>query len=551
MISWRRTKAACFLIAALAASRSGAADDLASRVVVVTSKGDRDSARIAEHYVAARGIPPENIVALPTSGAETITWNEFIRTIWTPLMEELVRQKWIDAIPMNLSDTVDRRKYAVSGHRISYLVVCRGVPLRIMHDPQHYIATPPMTDRSIFRTNQGAVDAELAMLARPNYPINAYTPNPLHRDERATALELGKVVKVSRLDGPTADDAIAMVDHGLEAERQGIAGRAYVDVGGVHPDGDRWLGAAVEQLEGLGFDLQVDRDRKTIPPSARFDAPVLYFGWYATKVNGPFALPGFEFPPGAVALHIHSYSAATVRASHENWSGPLIARGVTATFGNVFEPYLQLTHRPDLLLKALARGDTFGDAAFYALPVLSWQSIALGDPLYRPFSVSSGEQWEHRGRLPSRLRGYAVARRMKQLELAGDHEGARAVALEAQREAPTIAVGMALAQRLHDAGDGKGAARELSFVRTIEQWRADEWGLGKEAALLLVEGGRPKEAVRVFGTLLRQKGVTRTLKLDWLPHAISAAKAAKDRRQAEAWQKQLAALNEELAREKK
>jgi uncharacterized protein (TIGR03790 family) len=551
MISWRRAMEVGFVVTALLTSQVGAADDLSSRVVVVTSKGDRDSARIAEHYVAARGIPRENIIALPTSGAETITWNEFIRTIWTPLMDELVRQKWIDAIPMDLTDTLGRRKYAVSGHRISYLVVCRGVPLRIMHDPQHYVTAPPMTDRSIFRTNQGAVDAELAMLARPNYPINAYTPNPLHRDDRATPLELGKVVKVSRLDGPQADDVIAMIDHALEAERQGLAGRAYVDVGGVHPDGDRWLGATAEQLETLGFDLQVDRDRKTIPSIARFDAPVLYFGWYAAKVNGPFSLPGFEFPPGAVALHIHSYSAATVRSGHDNWSGPLIARGVTATFGNVFEPYLQLTHRPDLLVKALARGDTFGDAAFYALPALSWQSIALGDPLYRPFAVSSGEQWKERGKLPSRLRGYAVTRQMKQLELAGDHEEALAVARAAQRENPTLAVGMALAERLHDAGDVKSAARELGFVRTIEQWSPDEWGLRKEAALLLAEGGRAKDAVRVFETLLQQKAITRRLRLDWLPHAISAASAAKDKRQASAWQKQLAALNEETAREKK
>jgi hypothetical protein len=54
----------------------------------------------------------------------------------------------------------------------------------------------------------------------------------------------------------------------------------------------------------------------------------------------------------------------------------------------VFEPYLQLTHRPDLLLRALLRGDNFGDAVVYAQPALSWHTIAIGDPLYRPFAVS-------------------------------------------------------------------------------------------------------------------------------------------------------------------
>ena len=183
-----------------------------------------------------------------------------------------------------------------------------------------------------------------------------------------------------------------LVDHALVAERTGLAGRAYVDIGGIHPDGDRWLESTAKQLAELGFDLDVDRDPTTLPVTARFDAPALYFGWYANDLNGPFALPSFQFPPGAIALHIHSYSARTVRSATEAWCGPLVARGVTATVGNVFEPYLQLTHDPSLLLRALARGMTFGEAATYAIPALSWQGVAIGDPLYRPFAVPLATQ---------------------------------------------------------------------------------------------------------------------------------------------------------------
>jgi len=39
----------------------------------------------------------------------------------------------------------------------------------------------------------------------------------------------------------------------------------------------------------------------------------LYYGWYAGNVAGPFSQPGFKFVPGAIAAHIHSYSAATLR----------------------------------------------------------------------------------------------------------------------------------------------------------------------------------------------------------------------------------------------
>ncbi|HTO04336.1 MAG TPA: TIGR03790 family protein, partial [Opitutus sp.] len=353
---------------------------------------DPGSLRIARHYAEARSVPAENLIALPMSLLETVSWSEFVETIWNPLRAELVRRNWFDAIPMDLTDQSGRRKYSVANHRIAYLVVARGVPLRIRHDPALYKPTPPQTDNVIFRTNAAAVDGELSLLAQSSHEITGYLPNPLFGYDQPAAMALSQVVKVSRLDGPTVEDALALVDHAISAERNGLHGRAYVDIGGNHPDGDRWLESVVEQLSQLGFETEVDRARTTFPATARFDAPILYFGWYAGNVDGPFTRPDFRFPEGAIALHIHSYSATTLRNRQSGWTGPLVARGVTATVGNVFEPYLQLTHRPDLLVRALARGENFGDAACYAQPALSWHVIAIGDPLYRPFAVSAEEQ---------------------------------------------------------------------------------------------------------------------------------------------------------------
>ena len=63
--------------------------------------------------------------------------------------------------------------------------------------------------------------------------------------------------------------------------------------------------------------------------------------------------------------------------------------------GNVFEPYLQFTHQPHLLLRALARGATLAEAAYFALNVLSWQAILIGDPLYRPVAIELDEQMKN------------------------------------------------------------------------------------------------------------------------------------------------------------
>ncbi|HYP16067.1 MAG TPA: hypothetical protein VEQ65_02560, partial [Opitutus sp.] len=79
----------------------------------------------------------------------------------------------------------------------------------------------------------------------------------------------------------------------------------------------------------------------------------------------------------------------------------------------------------------------------------------------------------------------------------------------------------------------------------------DEWGLAQEAAAVLSACGDPKSATRVYHHLLRLKSLPRELRLAWLPEAIAAAAAAKDSPQAEAWRKDLAALNEQVLTETK
>jgi uncharacterized protein (TIGR03790 family) len=510
----------------------------AASVIILANSADPDSLRLAAHYAAARHVPVENLVALPMPPDETIPWTEFVGEIWQPLQDALVLRGWIDAISTPSVDTIGRKKYVIAGHHIAYLVVCRGVPLRIADDPSLLSTNALSADQlqSQFRTNQGAVDSELSLLARSGYNINGWVPNPLFHNEHPTPFDLSDIVKVGRLDGPTLLDAERLVDNALIAERTGLLGRSYVDLGGPAPEGDQWLGAAATQLAVLGFDGDVDRAPATMPVTARFDAPVLYFGWYAGDLNGPFILPHFEFPPGAIALHIHSFSAHTLRSPTEGWCGPLVAHGVTAAMGNVFEPYLQFTHRPDLLLHALARGWTLGEAAYYALPVLSWQGVLIGDPLYRPFRVNFSEQWENREDLPPSLVPYAVLREMHLLDAEKKSADALDIAHASMDESPSLVIGLALAQRLAAAGDAAGAAREVAFARFIKTLRPQEWALAVEAARLLVAGGQAQWAEEVFKNLLSSDGLPPAARAGWLPAAEDAALAAHDSAQAAQWE---------------
>jgi len=525
----------CVLFTLLVGVASVRADDLAARVIVLANSDEPESVRLAEYYAAKRGVPKSNIIALNMPMTEAVGRRVFMDTLFNPFQAELVKRGWIDAIGMELSDAVGRKKYVISGHKISYLVVCRGVPLKVVNDPQLPAETIPAAANPVFKTNAASVDGELALLALSNPPLIAFVPNPLFNNDRPSALQLNQIVKVSRLDGPTFEDARELVDHALEAERTGLVGRSYVDIGGPHAQGDRWLEAAAKQLAGLDFDGDVERAGGSMPPWARLDMPALYFGWYAGVLNGPFAQPGFKFPAGAVALHIHSFSADTVRSTTSGWVGPLVARGVTATFGNVTEPYLELTHQPQLILKSLARGETLGDAAAYSVPVYSWQSMAVGDPLYRPFKVTLAEQWARRDKLAPAQRAYVVLRRMRELVRAGDRNGAIWAGLASEKTGSQLAVALATAALQIEDGDFSGARRTLAWVAKRASFTLAEAPLAAEAARHFKNTQDLPAALIVWRRLLGGSLLSKEARIAWLPAALEVARAAKDERQALSW----------------
>jgi hypothetical protein len=328
----------------------------------------------------------------------------------------------------------------------------------------------------------------------------------------------------------------------MAAERTGLLGRAYIDIANRDNVGDPWLEDAARQVQAMGFDTSIDREPGTMPATVRIDAPVLYFGWYSGAADGPFLLPGFRFAPGAIAVHIHSFSAATLRLSNGGWTGPFVARGVTATVGNVNEPYLQFTHPPHLLLRALARGATLVDAAYFALPALSWQAILIGDPLYRPFAVPLEKQLEKLTELPAGLAAYAILRRMRLLDTAGRHAEATALGMSAQREVPGLAVGVALGRRSLDAGEKDAAGNALGFAPLLTTFEVNEWALAAEAAQLLETAGRPGRATEVWRKLFAAPALPSALRLAWLPSALKCAGAARDEVQLRVWQAELAGL---------
>jgi uncharacterized protein (TIGR03790 family) len=284
------------------------------------------------------------------------------------------------------------------------------VPLKILNDPRQ-LDDEAMRLPAALRRNDAAVDSELCLLplapAKPK--INGVKLNLLFGATNATALNpTNGILMVGRLDGPTAEMARGLVDRALEAEKNGCWGRAYFDMRGItngdYKLGDDLIRGASEVARHYGFDTIIDDAPATFSVNYPMSQIGLYAGWYDGDVSGPFTRPQVEFMPGAIAYHLHSFSAQSIRTASQHWVGPLVAKGVTATLGCVEEPYLEGTPNIHVFFaRLMALRFTFGEAAYACQASLSWQTTVVGDPLYQPFGWNPGQLHEELNHRKSRL----------------------------------------------------------------------------------------------------------------------------------------------------
>jgi uncharacterized protein (TIGR03790 family) len=369
-------------------------------VAVIYNSRLPESKAVAEYYARARQVPKNQIFDFALTTNETVSRLEFRDLLQIPLARRLEDSGLWRFASFTNAPTNGQPKHVfrrVARSKIRYAVLCYGVPLKISPDPD--LGEPVNTNLPPqFQRNEAAVDSELAWL--PLIEMKPALAGPLqswvYGATNAAALNpTNGLLLVARLDGPSADIARGLVDKALQAERDGLWGRAYFDARGLTPSqtnywlGDEWVLGAAQISRALGFETAVDDTPDLFPASFPMSQIALYAGWYAGGASGPFQLPKVEFMPGAFAYHLHSFSADTLRSAGERWCGPFLAKGATCTMGCVYEPYLPLTPNVALFLQRFTVGQfTFGEAAWTAQPALSWQTTVVGDPLYRPFGKS-------------------------------------------------------------------------------------------------------------------------------------------------------------------
>jgi len=375
----------CLLLFFLLAPVLRAEQPLAAATVIIYNKAAPDSAELARFYAQQRGIASDHVIGITSSVDEEITREEYDMNIAVPLREVFKERGW-----WTLRDTAEGKTTVVTTS-IRFVAVIKGVPLKIKpHD------TPYDGDQSaggpVGGHNEASVDSELSVLGAFSRQISGALHNPYFQSFKTiTEVAEPSLLLVCRLDGPSTATVRRMIADSITTEKRGLWGRAYVDgareTSGGYQLGDQWLSQIPKQLHKVGVPVVYDNTPQLFPEGYPMTDCALYFGWRSEKVTGPFNQPDFRFIPGAIAVHIHSFSGYTVRDPNSFWVAPLIAHGAAAALGNVYEPYLQMTSHLDIFSDHLLHGLTFAESAYSSIEVLSWMSVMVGDPLYRPYAA--------------------------------------------------------------------------------------------------------------------------------------------------------------------
>ena len=427
-------------------------DPDAAATVVVYNERDASSIELAGYYAEKRGIPLDHLVALSCTQDEFISRADYDTTIAEPLRQAFHSHGW-------WKTEADLEHGRIVASRIRFVALMRGIPLRVGGDP-HYEGDKPVAANPLLDHSEAAVDSELSTLGLSTRQISGMWANPAYY----SPIPVPWLLMVCRLDAPDAETVRRMIDDSLAAEKTGLQGFAYVDSRGLPPgrgmaEGDEWMRRAAAALAAYGLPCVLDTDPALFPEHYPMTRAAFYLGWYSSSPEGAFKDQGVRLLPGAVAVHIHSYSAESLRMPLKGWCAPLLLMGAAATVGNVYEPYLTFTPHLDRFTDRLLAGATFAEAAYAAQPGLSWMTTFIGDPLYRPF----------KSLLPDLTPEYAACREAAPLWIAKSRAKAEPALLA---KAKTLQSGVVWEELgLLQAAAGDSAAAQSSWIQAWQTYK--------------------------------------------------------------------------------
>lgn len=327
----------------------------ARRVLLVINSASEDSKALGAYYRQKRAIPSENVVLVNVSETENVPFTEYEEGIQAPV----------------------RTAIKASKHRIDFIVLTKGVPIRLRDDGGYSVDG-----------HLAAMDLALTAITAPKEEEVRRSLNPYFNRTEPFDSSKFKMYLVTRLDGYTLEDAKRLVDSSLAAKP--AKGPFFFDQAGNrksagYQEFDSSLAKARSGLEAREFQAGLDATDQYVVPAE----PLMGYASWGSNDSAwtRDAYRKLRFLPGAVCETFVSTSAFTFKKK-DHWQSliaDLIEQGVTGVKGYVSEPYTFALARPEILFDRYTRGYNLAESFYMASLVTKWKDVVVGDPLCRPY----------------------------------------------------------------------------------------------------------------------------------------------------------------------
>lgn len=325
-------------------------------VMVVINQASTESVEIGAYYRTKREIPRDNVVFIDVSRTEDVSTSEYKNGIE-------------DAI---------RAAIKKSAHRIDYIVLTKGVPIRVSKEPYYSVDALVAAMNLQFKPIEAPDEVQIRRAANPYF----------NKDEAFNSAKYGLYL-VTRLDGYTVADAKALVDNSLAAKPS--KGPFFFDEADNRKEGgylemQQTLGQTNDFLRGRGFDSSIETTKAFVAP----EEPLMGYASWGSN-DAAFTTETYRkirFKPGALCETFVSTSGRTFNHTTGGQSliADLIANGVTGVKGYVSEPFVFALARPNILFDRYTSGRNLAESFYSASYVLKWKDVVIGDPLCSPYA---------------------------------------------------------------------------------------------------------------------------------------------------------------------
>ncbi|WP_214072716.1 TIGR03790 family protein [Mucilaginibacter sp. dw_454] len=391
----------CFISAALAQSTK-----LTNRVLVVKNINSPVSVAVADDYMSRRHVTNFLNITCPDGAvnhdAETIDYPSYVISIEKPLLA-----------------------YLKTHTKIDFIVFTKGVPIRLRNTPgKPYGGVCSLDSRVATLGYDKSTASSIINVSDPSYGptyVGTAWANKFFNSQTRFSHAIFGGYLVTRLDGYTQADAMAVTTRSLEAERN--AKKEIYNKGQI----------LLDACSDFGFPNKATQPYTLVPTNytpgqtisivkesvygeynsdmgvayhylASKNIPVLY-DTVADFVGGKKNLAGYiswgsndthynaagynslSFSPGALAETAVSTSARTFLPTSGGQSliDDLVAQGVTGVKGYTDEPLLQGIASPSILFNRYTRGWTLAESFYAASRLEGWMGIVIGDPICRAY----------------------------------------------------------------------------------------------------------------------------------------------------------------------